>query len=120
MTFGISHSDDRDHVARVLSDIVTGHELILVEPAPDIRLHTLGESPVDFIVRPWARTRDYWTAHWDITRAVKKRFDEEGISIPFSQRDVHLIAGGSQHLALGDPEQPPKATRPTCASQPYA
>jgi small conductance mechanosensitive channel len=91
MTFGISYSDDIEHAERVLQDIIEGHELVLDDPAPDIRLHTLGESSVDFIVRPWARTTDYWTVYWDITRAVKQRFDAEGISIPFPQRDVHLI-----------------------------
>jgi small conductance mechanosensitive channel len=91
MSFGISYSDDIDHAERILSDIVRSHELVLAEPEPDIRLHTLGESSVDFIVRPWAMTSDYWTVYWDITRAVKQRFDAEGISIPFPQRDVHLI-----------------------------
>jgi small conductance mechanosensitive channel len=91
MSFGISYSDNIDHAERILSDIVRSHELVLAEPEPDIKLHTLGESSVNFIVRPWARTSDYWTVYWDITRAVKQRFDAEGISIPFPQRDVHLI-----------------------------
>jgi len=91
MTFGIAYADDVDHAERVLWDIVKSNQLVLADPEPVIRLHTLGESSVDFIVRPWARTGDYWTVYWDITRAVKKRFDEEGISIPFPQRDVHLI-----------------------------
>ncbi|MGD8854463.1 MAG: mechanosensitive ion channel [Gammaproteobacteria bacterium] len=91
MTFGIAYADDIDHAERVLWDIVKGHELVLAEPEPVVRLHTLGESSVDFVVRPWAKTSDYWAVYWDITRAVKKRFDAEGISIPFPQRDVHLI-----------------------------
>ncbi len=91
MTFGISYSDDIEHAERVLQDVVEQHELVLNDPEPDIQLHTLGESSVDFIVRPWARTSDYWKVYWGITRAVKQRFDAEGISIPFPQRDVHLI-----------------------------
>jgi small conductance mechanosensitive channel len=91
MTFGIAYADDIDHAERVLWDIVKSNALVLQDPEPVIRLHTLGESSVDFIVRPWARTSDYWTVYWDITRAVKKRFDQENISIPFPQRDVHLI-----------------------------
>jgi small conductance mechanosensitive channel len=91
MTFGIAYGDDIDHAERVLWDIVKSHELVLEEPATVIRLHTLGESSVDFVVRPWAKTSDYWTVYWDVTRAVKKRFDAEGISIPFPQRDVHLF-----------------------------
>ena len=94
MKFGISYSDDIDHADRVLNDIVRSHELVLTEPEPDIRLHTLGDSSVDFIVRPWAKTDDYWTVYWDITREVKKRFDSEGISIPFPQRDVHITTEG--------------------------
>ncbi len=65
-------------------------ESVLDEPESVIKLHTLGESSVDFIVRPWAKTDDYWDVYWDITREVKMRFDKEGISIPFPQRDVHL------------------------------
>jgi len=91
MVFGIAYGDDSDHAERVLWDIVNSNELVLAEPEPVVRLHTLGESSVDFVVRPWARTSDYWTVYWDITRAVKKGFDAEGISIPFPQRDVHLI-----------------------------
>jgi small conductance mechanosensitive channel len=91
MTFGIAYADDIDHAERVLWDIIKSNELVLQDPEPVIRLHTLGESSVDFIVRPWVRTSDYWTVYWDTTRAVKKRFDEENISIPFPQRDVHLI-----------------------------
>jgi len=51
---------------------------------------TLNESSVDFIVRPWVKTEDYWNVYWDVTRAVKQRFDEENISIPFPQRDIHV------------------------------
>jgi small conductance mechanosensitive channel len=91
MTFGLAYADDIDHAERVLWDIVKSNELVLEDPEPVIRLHTLGESSVEFIVRPWVRTSDYWTVYWDTTRAVKKRFDEERISIPFPQRDVHLI-----------------------------
>ena len=78
-------------LAPLVRDRKGAHEKVLDDPEPMVRLHTLGESSVDFVVRPWARTSDYWTVYWDITRAVKKRFDEEGISIPFPQRDVHLI-----------------------------
>ena len=53
-------------------------------------MHTLGESSVDFAVRSWVRTDDYWNVYWDVTREVKLRFDAEGISIPFPQRDVHV------------------------------
>ena len=90
LEFGISYSDDVEHAERVLRDLVEAHELVLSSPEPMIKLHTLGDSSVNFIVRPWVRTADYWTVYWDIMREVKMRFDREGISIPFPQRDVHV------------------------------
>jgi small conductance mechanosensitive channel len=90
MTFGIGYSDDVPKAEKVLTDIVSSHDKVLKTPEPVIRLHELGESSVNFVVRPWAKTGDYWDVYWDITREVKRRFDEEGISIPFPQRDVHL------------------------------
>jgi small-conductance mechanosensitive channel len=63
---------------------------ILDKPEPMVRLHTLGESSVDFVVRPWVKVDDYWNVYWDVTRTVKMRFDEAGVSIPFPQRDVHI------------------------------
>ncbi len=69
------------------------------KPEPTVRLHTLADSSVVFIARPWSRTADYWDVRWDITREVKLRFDQEGIGIPFPQQDVHVYmeksAGGS-------------------------
>ena len=96
MTFGIGYSDDIAHAERVLNEIVQSEERVLDDPEPVIRLHNLGESSVDFIVRPWVRTTDYWEVYWDITRKVKERFDAEGISIPFPQRDVHLFQQAPQ------------------------
>jgi small conductance mechanosensitive channel len=90
MVFGISYEDEIPEAERVLLEIVRGHDKVLDDPEPIITVHTLNDSSVDFIVRPWARTEDYWDVYWDITREVKMRFDQEGISIPFPQRDVHL------------------------------
>jgi small conductance mechanosensitive channel len=91
MVFGISYSDDIPHAERVLGEILGNHEKVLEDPEPMVRLHNLGESSVDFVVRPWVKTDDYWDVYWDVTREVKIRFDAEGISIPFPQRDVHVI-----------------------------
>ena len=90
LTFGIGYGDDIEHAEKVLTEIVMAHPKVLKTPEPLIKLHTLGESSVDFIVRPWATPIDYWEVYWDITREVKMRFDAEGISIPFPQRDVHI------------------------------
>ena len=98
MTFGIGYSDDIQKAEEVLTAIVTSHEKVLKDPEPVVRLHTLGDSSMDFVVRPWSKTSDYWDVYWDVTREVKRRFDEEGISIPFPQRDVHIY----QQAASGD------------------
>ena len=90
MVFGISYADDIDRARDILLDIITSHEKVLKDPEPNVRMHELADSSVNFIVRPWTLTTDYWGVYWDIQRAVKQRFDAEGISIPFPQRDVHI------------------------------
>ena len=101
MLFGIGYEDDIELADELLHQIVDDYELVLADPPTVIRLHNLGESSVDLIVRPWVKTSDYWTAYWHITKTVKKRFDEMGISIPFPQQDMHIYHHG---------EGPPKAT----------
>jgi small conductance mechanosensitive channel len=99
LTFGIGYSDDISKAEKVLAEILSSHEKVLKDPAPVIRLHELGDSSVNFVVRPWSKTGDYWDVYWDITREVKRRFDQEGISIPFPQRDVHIYredGGGAE------------------------
>ncbi|MFC1796761.1 mechanosensitive ion channel family protein [Pseudomonadota bacterium] len=91
MVFGISYTDDIPHTERVLQEIVDTHEKVLADPKPIVRLNELADSSVNFVVRPWVKMDDYLEVYWDITRAVKMRFDEEGISIPFPQRDVHVF-----------------------------
>ena len=90
MLFGIGYGDDVERAGKLLMDIIGSHEKVLDEPAPDVQVHELGDSSVNFVVRPWVKTDDYWDVYWDVTRSVKQRFDAEGISIPFPQRDVHL------------------------------
>ena len=90
MVFGIGYNDDIALAETVLADIVQSHAGVLKDPETVIKLHTLNTSSVDFIVRPWVKTEDYWDVYWDITREVKIRFDKEGLSIPFPQQDVHL------------------------------
>ncbi|MGV2988886.1 mechanosensitive ion channel domain-containing protein [Vibrio sp. E150_011] len=90
MVFGIGYGDDLLKAESVLNDIVTAHPCVLKSPEPMIKVHTLNTSSVDFVVRPWVKTDDYWDVYWDVTKEVKLRFDKEGISIPFPQQDVHL------------------------------
>lgn len=90
LTFGISYGDDITKAERVFLEIVKEHDKVLDSPEPMIHVNELGDSSVNFIVRPWVKTEDYWEVYWDITKSVKLRLDEEGISIPFPQRDVHI------------------------------
>lgn len=91
MVFGISYSDDIDKAKQILTDIVVKDERCLKDPAPQISVSELGDSSVNFVVRPWVKGDDYWGVFFDTQEAVKKRFDAEGVSIPFPQRDVHLF-----------------------------
>lgn len=90
LTFGIGYEDDVDKAQSILEKIIESHPLILKTPVPVIRLNELADSSVNYVVRPWAKTSDYWTVYWDITAAVKREFDRSGVSIPFPQQDVHL------------------------------
>jgi small conductance mechanosensitive channel len=91
MTFGIAYSDDLLKAKKLLEQIVTADERVLADPAPMVAVSELGDSSVNFAVRPYVNVADYWAAYFAIHEAVKLRFDEAGISIPFPQRDVHLF-----------------------------
>ena len=90
LVFGIGYSDDIDKAEAVLTKLVTEHPLVLADPAPVVKLNELADSSVNFVVRPWTKTGDYWTVYWDLVKGVKQAFDREGISIPFPQQDVHI------------------------------
>lgn len=90
MTIGVSYEDDLDEVRSTLQELIDLDARILKEPAPLIAVSALADSSVNFTVRPWVKTGDYWGVMFDLTEAVKKRFDERGISFPFPQQDVHL------------------------------
>jgi small conductance mechanosensitive channel len=99
LVFGIAYGDDIEHARRVLEEVVSAHDKVLKDPETVIRVHELGDSSVNFICRPWVRTADYWEVYWDLTAAVKQRFDREGISIPFPQRDVHLFPQAAEPVS---------------------
>ncbi|MFV1987332.1 MAG: mechanosensitive ion channel family protein [Gemmatimonadota bacterium] len=90
LTFGVAYDTDLDEAERILTELVEQHEMVLSDPSPVIKVQELGDSAVDFVVRPWCRTDDYWDVYWDVTRAVKEAFDAAGIGIPFPQREVHV------------------------------
>lgn len=90
MTFGVGYGDDLDLAEKIIWGVVKDCDLVLDDPEPIIKVHELGDSSVNFICRPWAKTKDYWDVMWYVTREIKRRFDAEGVSIPFPQRDVHF------------------------------
>ncbi len=90
MVFGIGYDDDLRKAKRILEEMITADSRVLADPAPKIAVSELGDSSVNFIVRPWVNSADYWGLKFDFTEAVKLRFDEEGISIPYPQMDVHV------------------------------
>lgn len=90
MVFGIGYDDDIKKAKELLEQIVAADERVLAEPAPVVALGELADSSVNFLVRPWVNAADYWGVMWDTTEAVKLKFDEAGISIPYPQMDVHF------------------------------
>ncbi len=90
MVVGVSYEDDLDKVRKTIEELVAADDRIMDEPACTIKVSELADSSVNFVVRPWAKTADYWGVMFDLTEAIKKRFDQEGISFPFPQQDVHL------------------------------
>jgi len=90
MVFGIGYDDDIKKAKATLERIISEDERILKDPAPTIAVSELADSSINFVVRPWVNTSDYWGVCFDVTEKVKLTFDAEGISIPFPQRDIHL------------------------------
>jgi small conductance mechanosensitive channel len=90
MKFRVSYDDDVDLAQSIFEKILADHPKTLSDPSPMVRLHKLDEAWIEFIVRPWVVTEDYWDVYWDVTREVKKRFDAAGISIPVPHRDIRV------------------------------
>ncbi len=88
---GVSYGDDIVKVKKILQEILEGEPRILPEPAPTIGLMEMGDSSINFAFRPWVKVEDYWDLFFHLQEKIKTRFDEEDITIPFPQRDVHLI-----------------------------
>ena len=90
MVIGIGYEDDIDKARAIILEVLSQDERILKEPATKVAVAELADSSVNFTVRPWVKADDYWGVIFDATETIKKRFDAEGISIPFPQRDVHV------------------------------
>ncbi|MEA3243953.1 MAG: mechanosensitive ion channel [Pseudomonadota bacterium] len=93
MTVGVAYDADLSKVKNVLIDIIGKESRIHSDPAPQVAVAELADSSVNFVVRVWTNTADYWGVKFDITETIKNRFDEEGIGIPFPQHDIHIVSG---------------------------
>ncbi len=78
---------------------------MLKDPAPQVVTHALADSSVNIVCRPWAKTSDWWPVKTEVTRAVKRRFDEEGITIPYPQQDVHFYTKTIDAIQNGEPSR---------------
>ena len=90
LVFGVGYEDDIAKVKQVIDEVMNADERILKDPAPTVGLVELGDNSVNIVVRPWVNAADYWGVYFDLNENMKLRFDKEGISIPYPQRDVHL------------------------------
>jgi small conductance mechanosensitive channel len=93
LVVGVSYEDDLKKAKKVIEDVLAGDDRVLKEPAWTVAVSELGDSSVNFVVRPWVNSSDYWDAYFDITGKVKVALDENDITIPFPQRDVHIKNG---------------------------
>ncbi|WP_372367357.1 mechanosensitive ion channel family protein [Candidatus Uabimicrobium sp. HlEnr_7] len=90
LVVGIGYDDDIDHAKKILTQITKQNSSVLKEPETIIAVVELADSSVNFVVRPWVKTADYWPTYFKLQETIKKELDKEGISIPYPQRDVHI------------------------------
>ena len=90
MVFGIGYDDDIKAAEQVFTDMIKADSRVLSDPAPTVAVAELADSSVNFVVRPWVKTADYWEVKFELTEKIKMALDEAGISIPFPQQDVHM------------------------------
>ena len=91
LVFGVSYDDNVVRAKEIIKSVLDADERILKDPAPTIMMLELADSSVNFAVRPWVATPDYWAVRGDVLEGVKKALEDNGLSIPYPQRDVHLI-----------------------------
>ncbi len=103
MTFGIGYDSDIDKAKAIIRETIAADERVLPDPAPVIAVAALADSSVNIVARPWVNSADYWGLLCDLTERIKKRFDAEGITIPFPQRDVHVYQHPADSAAAAGP-----------------
>jgi len=90
MVFGVAYDDDLKAAKELLRSIILADDRVLSDPEPVVAVSELADSSVNFIVRPWVKSADYWPVLWDTTEKVKLEFDAQGLSIPYPQMDIHM------------------------------
>lgn len=90
LVIGVSYEDDLQKTRRIIENVITADPRVLKDPAPVVAVNELAESSVNFVVRPWVRSTDYWGAYFDLTEKIKVELDKGGVTIPFPQRDLHI------------------------------
>ena len=91
LVIGVSYEDDLKKTRQVIEDVIKADSRVLPEPAYTIAVSELGDSSVNFVVRPWVNKADYWAVRFDLTEKIKVALEDNGLTIPFPQRDVHLF-----------------------------
>ena len=95
LVVGVSYDDDLERAGRTIDRVIRSDDRVLDDPAPVVAVSEMADSSVNFVVRPWCRTEDYWDVRWDLTRRLKEELEADGCSIPYPQRDVHVFQAES-------------------------
>ncbi len=90
LVIGVSYDDDIKTAKKIIAETIDAHELVLKDPAPTIMVVELADSSINFAVRPWCKTDDYWTVYSDLLEQLKYNLEAGGCSFPYPQTDVHL------------------------------
>lgn len=90
LTVSVSYGDDLRKARRVIDGVLAADPRILAEPAPVVAVNEMAASSVNFVVRPWVKASDYWSVYWGLTEKLKLAIDENGLTIPFPQHDIHI------------------------------
>jgi len=92
LVIGVSYGDNIDKVKEVITDVLNSDDRVLKEPPFTVAVSEMADSSVNFVVRPWVKTENYWDVYFGVTENIKKQFDKHGITIPFPQQDIHFYS----------------------------
>lgn len=95
LRMGVSYGDDLEKAKTTILGVINAHPKVLKDPAPQVEVVEMADSSINFVVRPWCATDDYWRVYFDVTQGCKEQLEAAGLSIPFPQRDVHLFQEAS-------------------------